>query len=173
MICQAAEERTVTMFFTCIFPLSAVQPVCLIQLSGKTAGNFLFLLSGSSSSCFENLLTLHLRSAAGMHFFKIMTSTRKTPKIKVRDCPCFIPNWHATQWTLSKLMMTHNLLVSKTAFREMQLKHWREAIITLREALASKMYEYLSTDKSVAYATVFRHCYILMRSRYQRLPSFP
>lgn len=115
MICQAAEERTVTMFFTCIFPLSAVQPVCLIQLSGKTAGNFLFLLSGSSSSCFENLLTLHLRSAASMHFFKIMTSTRKTPKIKVRDCPCFIPSWHATQWTLSKLMMTHNLLVSKTA----------------------------------------------------------
>ena len=50
---------------------------------------------------------------------------------------------------------------------------WREAIITLREALVSKMYEDVSTDKSMAYATVFRQYHILLQSRYQRPHSFP
>lgn len=46
--------------------------------------------------------------------------------------------------------MIHSLLLSKPAFREMQLTHWREGITTLREALVSKMSEYTSTGKSVA-----------------------
>lgn len=44
-------------FFPCIFILSAFQPVSLIQLSGKPAGNLLFLLTNTSSSCFEDFLS--------------------------------------------------------------------------------------------------------------------
>lgn len=46
--------------------------------------------------------------------------------------------------------MTHSLLLSEPAFREVQLTHWREGITTLREALVSKMSEYTSTGKTVA-----------------------
>lgn len=46
--------------------------------------------------------------------------------------------------------MTPSLLLSKAAFREMQLTHWREGITPLREALVLKMSEYTSTDRSVA-----------------------
>lgn len=37
------------------------------------------------------------------------------------------------------------------------LTRWKEAIITLREALVSKMSEYTSPGKSVAYTAVFSH----------------
>lgn len=55
-----------------------------------------------------------------------------------------------TKWAWNKWVMTHSLLLSKPAFREVQLTHWREGITTLREALVSKMSEYTSTDKRVA-----------------------
>lgn len=163
------------MFFTCIFLPSAVQPVSLIQLSGKPAGNFLFLLTGSSSSCFKNFLGPFIRDRQHVCIFSRgwWWLQGGLLKIKTSVCPCFMPNWRMTQRAQSKWVMTRSLVLSKTAFRGTQLTHWREAIIALREALVSKTYKYVSTDKRVAYATVFRPHRILMRSRYQRPQSFP
>lgn len=71
------------MFFTCILVLSAVQPVPLIQLSGKPAGNFLFLLTGSSSSSFKNFRGPFVRDQQRTCiFFKLMMTTGEPPKNK-------------------------------------------------------------------------------------------
>lgn len=52
----SSKRQGFIVFFPCIFILSAFQPVSHIQLSRKAAGNLLFLLTNTSSSCFKNFL---------------------------------------------------------------------------------------------------------------------
>lgn len=122
---------------------------CLASVSDPAVWETCWWFSISFDRQFELLLykflrPLHQRSAARVHFFKIMMTTRESPEIKISVWLCFIPNWHVTQWTQSKLVMTHSLLLSKTAFREMQLTHGKEEIFTFREALVPKKCEYVS-----------------------------